>query len=125
MNDPYYNNRFKKSRTETKRRARVRTLSQEIETASRMLITTITGIFMVTAISFLYISSLQSAKGYHLEQLRVENEQLTIDSREMQNQLNDIQALNNLDESEMISTMIDTENSELQYVGDVSSLASR
>ncbi|MBT5016547.1 hypothetical protein HN748_00180 [Candidatus Peregrinibacteria bacterium] len=123
--DPYYQNRLKKSRKETKRRKKVRRLSEEIQTTTRLLIITIGILLFASTVSFLYISSLKAAKGYYLQQLQQEYEDLSSDNRELSSDLQDIQAITQIEDSDSIDNMAEPEDLNISYVSEPSDLASR
>lgn len=123
MNDPYYRNRLKASSQARKSKKRVQPLSEQIKSASQMLLVTIGSILLVSTVSFLYISSLKSAKGYELQKLQVTHEELLIQNRKLQRELNEAQALKNLENIDSIEEMVSTEDS--NYVGEDGDLASR
>ncbi|KKT75466.1 MAG: hypothetical protein UW70_C0034G0013 [Candidatus Peregrinibacteria bacterium GW2011_GWA2_44_7] len=88
-----------------------------------MLLVTIGSILLVSTVSFLYISSLKSAKGYELQKLQVTHEELLIQNRKLQRELNEAQALKNLKNIDSIEEMVSTEDS--NYVGEDGDLAAR
>tara|TARA_B100000315_G_C14276114_1_gene450912 strand:+ start:105 stop:488 length:384 start_codon:yes stop_codon:yes gene_type:complete len=122
--DPYYQKRLKKSRAERKKRSKIRTLSEEIRSTSRMLIIAITGLFLITSISFFYVSSMKAGKGYTLQQLQLEYEELQSDNREILSELQEAQSIVNLESSEEVDAMDEPENDSVSYVGDPGDLAS-
>src|SRR3989338_295132 len=123
MNDPYYRNRLKASGQARKSKKRVQPLSEQIKSASQMLLVTIGSILLVSTVSFLYISSLKSAKGYELQKLQVTHEELLIQNRKLQRELNEAQALKNLKNIDSIEEMVSTEDS--NYLGEDGDLAAR
>ncbi len=123
--DPYYQNRLKKSLKESKRRKKVRRLSEEIQSTTRLLIITISILLFTTTVSFLYISSVKAGKGYYLQQLQEEHEILQSDNRELSSDLQDIQAITQIEESDSLNNMSEPEDLNISYVGDPSDLASR
>lgn len=125
MNDPYYRNRLQASKDVRKWHKKIRPLSEQIKSASRMLLGTIMTMFVVTTITFLYISMVQSAKGYELSELEKTYEALLMENRELQRELNEAKALTNLENTEMIQEMVSSETEKYDYVGDASDLASR
>lgn len=124
MRDPYYQKRLAQSKKTTKLRNKVRPLSEQIRVTSQMLMATIGILFVVSFTSFLYIRSLQSAKGYTLKQLQTEYEQLSNDQRELESLLNKAQSLTELHSSELIEAMETTGESPIDYVGEVGGVAS-
>jgi hypothetical protein len=122
--DPYYNKRLQKSKSIRKQR-RVRPLSEEIQSTCRLLLTTIGSIMLVLFISFLYVNSRQSAKGYYLKQLQIDHETLIIENRELQGDLNQAQSINTLNEGEKVEDMENPTNEDYTYVGPASDLAIR
>jgi hypothetical protein len=68
-------------------------------------------------VTFLYINSLQSAKGYYLKQLQLDHETLLIENRELQGDLNQAQSINELDDQEKIRDMTDPTEKDFSYVG--------
>lgn len=104
----------------------MRPLSEEIRIASNLLMVTIGCLLLFSTVSFLYIRGLQSAKGYTLEQLQNEYNQLSSDQRELQSRVQKAQSLTELQDSESIESMTaTTENAPTNYVGDASDLAAR
>jgi hypothetical protein len=122
--DPYYQNRLKKSRKNRKERKRVRRLSEEIHTTTRLLIITIGVLLFASTVSFLYMSSIKAGKGYYLKQLQVEHEELQSDNRELSSDLQDIQAITEIEQSEDVEDMTEPTELNISYVGEPSGLAS-
>ena len=125
MKDPYYHNRFKNSKKARRIREKTKPLSEQIRSASRMLVITVFSLFIITIVSFLYIRGLQSAKGYYLEQLQAEYETLSSDNRELQSLLNDAQAMINVGDAESISEMDQPLEQSLDYVHPNTGVATR
>lgn len=125
MKDPYYHNRFKNSKKVRRIREKMKPLSEQIKSASRMLIITVFSLLIVTMVSFLYIRGLQSGKGYYLEQLQAEYETLSSDNRELQSLLNDAQAMINVNDSENVSEMDAPLEQNLDYVHPNTGVATR
>lgn len=121
--DPYYQKRLKKSRKAKKERKRVKRLSEEIQSTSRLLIITIGALLIVSTIGFLYASSLKAGKGYTLQQLQNEYEALQSDSREILSDLQEAQSIINLENSDEVQDMDDPQDN-VTYVGDPGDLAS-
>ncbi len=117
MKDPYYSRRLKKSKKIRKKQPRIRPLSEEIQSACRLLLWTIGSLLLVLMVSFLYINSLQSAKGYYLKQLQLDHDELLIENRELQGDLNQAQSINELDDQEKIQDMTDPKEKDFSYVG--------
>lgn len=123
--DPYYQNRLQKSRQQRKERQRVRRLSEEIQTTTRLLIITIGILLLATTIGFFYMSSIKAGKGYYLQQLQTEYETLQSDNRELSSELQDIQAITEITQSDTVEEMTEPENFNVSYVGEPSDLAAR
>ena len=100
-------------------------LSEQIKSASRMLIVTVFSLLIVSMVGFLYIRGLQSGKGYYLEQLQSEYETLSSDNRELQSLLNDAQAMINVNETENISEMNSPLEQSMDYVHPNTGVATR
>lgn len=123
MKDPYYIQRLKKSKKIRKNQRSIKPLSVEIQSACRLLLYTIGGLLFVLMVSFLYINSRQSAKGYYLQQLQLDNEKLLIQNRELQGDLNQAQSIKNLDEEEKIKTMENPDEADFSYIGPANEVA--
>ena len=117
MKDPYYSRRLKKSKAMRKTQGRIRPLSEEIQSAMRLL--------LILTIGFLYNSSLQAAKGYHLKQLQLDYDQLLTKNRELQGDINQAQSIMNLNEDDQILEMQDPTENDMSYMGTETDLASR
>jgi len=125
MKDPYYSRRLKKSKAMRKTHRPIRPLSEEIQSACRLLLITIGGLLAILTISFLYISSLQSAKGYYLKQLQIDNDSLLSQNRELQGDLNQAQSITNLNQDDQILEMQNPGEDDLSFIGTNDDLASR
>ena len=125
MKDPYYSDRLKKSRMMRKERRNIKPLSEEIESVSRLLIGTIGVMLLVISVSFLYISSLQAAKGYHLRQLQIDHEELLIENRDLQRDLNKAMSITQLNAKEEVQRMVGPTNNETRYIGTGTEFAAR
>ncbi len=123
--DPYYQKRLNKSRQERKKRKKVRRLSEEIKSTTRLLMVTIGILLFVTTVTFLYVSSSKAGKGYYLEQLQLEHEQLQSDNRELSSDLQAIQAITEIEQSDSVENMSEPEDLDISYVGEPSELVSR
>lgn len=123
MKDPYYSQRLRTSKKIRETQRRIRPLSEEIESACRLLLWTIGGMLLILTVSFLYVSSRQSVKGYHLKQLQLDNEKLLIQNRELQGDLNQAQSIKNLDDDEKVREMTSPQEDDLSYIGPKTDLA--
>lgn len=123
--DPYYQNRLQKSRQNRKEKNRVRRLSEEIQSTTRLLIVTIGVLLLATTVGFFYMSSIKAGKGYYLEQLQNEHETLQSDNRELSSELQDIQAITEITQSDTVLNMTEPEDPNISYVGEPSNLVSR
>lgn len=124
MNDPYYRQRIQKSKISRRRREKVRPLSQQIQEASQMLLAAIAILFVGSTMGFLYTSSLQSAKGYELQQLQQDHEELLVANRRLQGKVDTAKSLNQLEETEITASMESNQSEDNTYVGEEGDLAS-
>ena len=125
MKDPYYSRRLQKSKAMRKTQGLIRPLSEEIQSVMRLLLATIGGLLVILTIGFLYNSSLQAAKGYHLKQLQLDYDQLLTKNRELQGDINQAQSIMNLNEDDQILEMQDPTENDMSYMGTETDLASR
>lgn len=73
-------------------------LSEEIRSVYRLLLITLIIMGLGTTGSYLYLSSLQPAKGYILKQLQVDNETLQAEQRKLERQVIDAQSFLTIEE---------------------------
>lgn len=125
MQDPYYSNRLRRSTMMRKINRRIRPLSEEIQSASRLLIWTIGIMFVAMIVIFLYMNSLQSAKGYQLKQLQTDYEVLLKENREFQRKIDEAQSIQQLNEQKTVEQMTVPADEDLSFVGPESDLAAR
>lgn len=125
MQDPYYSNRLRRSTMMRKTNRRIRPLSEEIQSASRLLIWTIGIMFVAMIVIFLYMNSLQSAKGYQLKQLQTDYEVLLKENREFQRKIDEAQSIQQLNEQKTVEQMTVPADEDLSFVGPKSDLAAR
>lgn len=127
MHDPYYKKRLAKSRAMRAKRGNKtgKTLSEEIESVSRLLMWTMASLLIISGVSFLYVGSLQNAKGYHLQQLQQDHEDLLLQNRELQSSINQAQAITEVEEVEQVEAMNKPLRKDMTYVGPEVNLAAR
>ena len=125
MRDPYYVNRLRHSKTLRKEQRRIRPLSQEIRSASRLLVGTILGMLLATTIGFFYINNVKASKGYQLKQLQLDYDELLQENRKLQGRLNQAQSLQELEKNETIEEMAEPAADDFSYVGPEGDLAIR
>lgn len=89
-----------------------RLLSEEVKSTYYLLLGTIAFLLLTTTLSYLYISSQKSAKGYLLDKLQTTYENLTAKSKELDSELLDAASLSNIDTSETVTGMEKPENEE-------------
>lgn len=123
MRDPYYTNRLRHSKTIRKEQRRIRPLSQEIQSASRLLIGTILGMLLATTVGFFYINNVKASKGYQLKQLQLDYDELLQENRKLQGQLNQAQSIQQLEQNETIESMTEPTEDDFSYVGPKEDLA--
>ena len=110
-----------KVRPITRRKDR-KPLSEEIRSVYRLLLVTLIIMAAGTMGRYLYISSLQPAKGYTLKQLQIDNETLQAEQRKLERQVIDAQSFLTI-EDEISTEMQDTENADFSYINDDENLA--
>lgn len=123
MRDPYYTNRLLNSKALRKEQRRIRPLSKEIESASRLLIGTILGMLLATTIGFFYINNIKAGKGYQLKQLQLDYENLLHENRKLQGELNQAQSILELGKNEKIEEMAEPKDEDFTYVKSKNDLA--
>jgi len=107
MTNLYYKNKTKKIHD-----SRKELLSEEIRSTYYLLIGVIGFLLLATTLSYLYISSQKSAKGYLLDKLQTTYEDLTAESKELDAELLDATSLTNIDTSETATEMEKAGNAE-------------
>ena len=97
-------------------------LSEEIKNAYKTLVITLTVLGVGTLGSYLYMNSLKPAKGYELEKLQSEYEDLQAELRKLNQKVIEAQSFEQIDDSELIENMNDINDQPTTYV-DESNLA--
>lgn len=97
-------------------------LSEEIKNAYKTLMITLTILGVGTLGSYLYTNSLKPAKGYELEKLQSEYEDLQSELRKLNQKVIEAQSFEKIDDSELIENMNDIKDQPTSYV-DESNLA--
>ncbi|HAU40249.1 MAG: hypothetical protein UV80_C0001G0006 [Candidatus Peregrinibacteria bacterium GW2011_GWF2_43_17] len=107
MTNLYYKNKAKKI---TDNRSQL--LSEEVKSTYYLLVGVIGFLLLSTTLTYLYISSQKSAKGYLLDKLQTTYEDLTTESKELDAELLDATSLTNIDMSETVTKMEKPGNSD-------------
>lgn len=97
-------------------------LSEEIKNAYKTLVITLTILGVGTLGSYLYMNSLKPAKGYELEKLQAEYEDLQSELRKLNQKVIEAQSFEQIDDSDLIEDMNDINAQPTTYV-DESNLA--
>ncbi len=90
-------------------------LSQEIQTTYRVLVVTLLFLGTATTGTYLYMNSLQPAKGYELKQLQIDYEAMQSDLRKLERDVVEAQSFINLEQSEVLKKMHIAESHDLSY----------
>lgn len=90
-------------------------LSQEIQTTYRVLVVTLLFMGTATTGTYLYMNSLQPAKGYELKQLQIDYEAMQSDLRKLERDVVEAQSFINLEQSEVLQKMHIAEAHDLSY----------
>ncbi len=90
-------------------------LSQEIQTTYRVLVVTLLFLGTATTGTYLYMNSLQPAKGYELKQLQIDYEAMQSDLRKLERDVVEAQSFINLEQSEVLQKMHIAESHDLSY----------
>jgi uncharacterized membrane protein len=85
------------------------TLKNEARRTIRLLIITLTIMIIALSVTFLLTTNSGSQKGYTLQQLKIENQQLKSQELELATKVNDSTSFSNLEENEKVSGMQKTE----------------
>lgn len=85
------------------------TLKNEARRTIRMLIITLTLMIIALSVVFLLTTNSGSQKGYTLQQLKIENQQLKSQKLELSAKVNDSTSFTNLEENGKVSEMEKTE----------------
>lgn len=98
-------------------------LSEEVASMYKILTITVCFLAISTIVSYLYINSLSPAKGYHLEQLRVDYENLMSESRDLERAIINAQSFNNIEETDEIYEMEKVSSDEFTYIDEDNKVA--
>lgn len=85
------------------------TLRNEAHRTIRLLVFTLTIMIVALSVIFLLTTNVGSQKGYTLQQLKVENEQLKNEKLELATKVNDSTSFTNLEENGKVTDMKKTE----------------
>ncbi|MBT4384688.1 hypothetical protein HOD30_02985 [Candidatus Peregrinibacteria bacterium] len=108
---------------EVKRRQRRKPLSEEIHSMYRLLTVTIIILGVTCTGAYLYTNSDNSAQGYTLKQLQIENETLQSEHRKLEHRVIEAQSFIQLEGEETIEDMTETENADFTYLDEDGGLA--
>jgi len=100
-------------------RKKLKPLSEEVISVYRILTITLAILGIATTGSYLYLNTLKPAKGYELNQLQAEYEDLQSDLRKINQQVIEAQSFVNLGETEAINNM-DKNDGQVSYTKDSS-----
>lgn len=90
-------------------------LSQEIQTTYRVLVVTLLFLGTATTGTYLYMNSLQPAKGYELKQLQIDYEAMQSDLRKLERDVVEAQSFINLEQNDVLKKMRIAEGHDLSY----------
>jgi|SRR3989338_2676409 len=91
-------------------------LSEEVRSTFRLLSVTLLVLLIGLTGTYLYTNSLKPAKGYELEQLRLDHESLQSDLRKLDRQVIEAQSFLNLSGSEVLRRMQVAESNTFSYI---------
>lgn len=93
-------------------------LSQEIKTTYRLLTITLGVMLMLVSGTFLYMNSLQPAKGYQLKQLQLDYESLQSTLRKWERKVVEAQSFLNIEANDLLEEMDEVNTEDLSYWND-------
>jgi len=115
--DLYYNNPTKKNRSKKRKTSKSpRLLSEEINSTYTLLTWTLVVMILVLGLTYLYVSSQKSAKGYLLKELQIDYESLTSESKDLENQLIDAQSFKQIEETNAVEYMAEPQREEFSFI---------
>lgn len=71
---------------------------------------------LVLGLTYLYVSSQKSAKGYLLKELQIDYESLTSESKDLENQLIDAQSFKQIEETNAVEYMAEPQREEFSFI---------
>lgn len=106
-----------------KRRTRKKPLSEEIRSMYRVLSITMLFLGVAATGSYLYLNSTRSANGYTLQQLQSNLQGLQSDQRSLDHQIVEAQSFLNIEGTQQIENMQESNNEDFSYLGDQNNFA--
>lgn len=91
-------------------------LSREIQSMYKILTVTVCILSISATLSYLYINSLKSAKGYTLKQLQIDYENLESENRDLERKIIDARSYIQLENGQDLDGMENADNDDFSYV---------
>lgn len=93
-------------------------LSEEVKNTYRLLTVTLVVLTLATSGTYLYMNSLQPAKGYQLKQLQLDHESLQSDLRKLERKVTEAQSFLKIEDSEVLEEMDEVKGQDTSYWND-------